>query len=162
MPAQNPRRARRAGPLTPASLIRITPAAFLLGSALLAACAPAPRPLLVEVRDAHTKRPAAGVSVVAQTPSRDHPFSIASLLGQTGPHDARAQTDARGVARLEFMPGRPVRLGVLAPGWDAGFVLFDPDAPGFDASAWHAPGTPPIPGRAGPEFRARAAEPGGR
>jgi len=122
---------------------------------LLGACSASRSTLLVEVRDAATGEPAAGASVVADVPSRNHPFSVASLLGQTGELATRSAADGRGRARVEYLAGRPVRLGVLEPGWDTGFVLLDPDAPGFAAEGdgWISGQTPPIDGARRPEFR---------
>lgn len=130
-------------------------AGVLLGAAmiLLGACSASRSELLVEVRDAATGEPAAGVGVVADVPSRNHPFSVASLLGGTTDIATQAMADAKGRARLEYVDGRPVRLGVLQPGWDPGLVLVDPDATGFDAEAWRSAGVPPIGGARRPEFR---------
>lgn len=110
------------------------------------------RTLIVEVREAKSHQPASDVTVVADVPARDHPLSVASLLGQTGPLSSRASTDVRGVAMVRFVPGRPLRLGVLAPGWTTGLVIVEPDAPGFDPSAWLI-GEPPREGLRTPEYR---------
>lgn len=130
-------------------------AGVALGAALLllGACSASRSALLVEVRDASTGEPAAGVSIVADVPSRNHPFSVASLLGGTKDIATQAIADAAGRARLEYVAGRPVRLGVLEPGWDPGLVLVDPDATGFDAEAWQSAGVPPIDGARRSEFR---------
>lgn len=104
----------------------------------LAACGASTAPLTVEVRDAATHKPASGVTVVADVPSKFHPFSIASMLGQTGPDASHAKTGADGRATVQYIPGRPVRLGVLAPGWDEGFLLIDPEAIDFVPNAWHS------------------------
>ena len=88
-------------------------------------CGPSVQGLRVEVRDAATKEPAAGVTVFADVPSRDHPFSIATLLKQTGPLSWRAKTDEHGVAELKYAEGRPVRVGVLSAGWAVGAVMVD-------------------------------------
>lgn len=119
----------------------------------LAACGASTAPLTVEVRDAATHEPAQGITVVADVPSKFHPFSVGSMLGQTGPDASHAKTDAGGRATVQYIPGRPVRLGVLAPGWDEGFLLIDPEAIDFDPDAWHAaPDLPKIQPRQ-PEYR---------
>ncbi len=106
----------------------------LLASVLLAqGCGPGVRSLSVEVRDAATKEPAAGVTVIADVPNRNHPFSIASLLGQTGEVSTRAVTDQRGRAELSAIQGRPVRISVLAPGWSVGCVECDEDGAWTDS-----------------------------
>ncbi|MCC6322824.1 MAG: hypothetical protein IT438_15480 [Phycisphaerales bacterium] len=73
--------------------------------------------LRVLVADASSQAPIAGAEVIAETPSRDHPFSIQTLFGETGPVRTSASTDSAGVALVEFIPGRPVRIGVIAPGY---------------------------------------------
>lgn len=116
---------------------------ILLGVTLVfPSCGPSTGPLTVQVRDAATLEPAAGVNVVGQTPSRDHPFSIATMLGQTGPNSSSAVTDAQGRATITYIPGRPVRLGLLGEGWDPSIVLIDPSDPAFDAAAWQSCGAP--------------------
>lgn len=99
-------------------------------------CGPDIRSFRVEVRDAITHEPARNVTVFADVPSQDHPFSVASLLGRTGPIDSRAMTNDYGLAELQRIDGRPVRLGVLSAGWAVGEVFINPDAPGFNAQAW--------------------------
>lgn len=119
----------------------------------LAACGPSMSPLTVEVRDAVTHEPAANITVVADVPSRYHPFSIATMLGETGPQAFKAQTDAQGRVVVQYVPGRPVRLGVLQPGWDLGFVLIDPEAVDFVPTAWHfSPELPKVSAHQ-PEYR---------
>jgi hypothetical protein len=124
----------------------------MLGAVLWASgCGPVVRDLRVEVRDAATKQPAAGVNVFADVPSNDHPFSIATLLGQTGPLNWRAMTDELGVAKLRYAQGRPVRVGVLSAGWAVGVVMLErvDDSGG----AWVVPADEQAAGTRVPEFR---------
>lgn len=109
----------------------------LLATSLLASCAPTTTPLDVEVRDRVSHQPAAGVRVFADVPSRDHAFSIASILGTTGPVFLRGVTDEHGRARLAYIAGRPVRLGVLEAGWCPGTILIEPDSALFDSARWY-------------------------
>lgn len=88
---------------------------MMLAGVLLAGCAgPDRSSLRVAVSDAATGAPVADAKVVADTPSRNHPFSISTMLGLTGPESSVAYTDERGVAVVEHAVGRPVRIGVLA------------------------------------------------
>ena len=93
--------------------------------ACVGGCAAPSSVFTVSVRDAQSKSPVAGAVVVADTPNRDHPFSIASILGQAGPLSARATTDAQGRASMAGLDGRPIRIGVFADGRAPAFRLFD-------------------------------------
>lgn len=108
----------------------------LAGAVLAGGCGPTVKPMRVEVRDAATKEPAAGVTVFADVPSKDHPFSIATLLKQTGPLSWRAKTGERGVAELNYAEGRPVRVGVLSAGWAVGVVMVEPESIEFVPGDW--------------------------
>lgn len=87
---------------------------------VLASCAadPAPRGLGVVVRDGATEQPLAGVAVRAEVAAHNHPFSVASMLGATGPHTTEGRTDQSGRAELMYTPGRAVRICAVAPGYD--------------------------------------------
>lgn len=122
-------------------------------SAMLAGCGPTIAPLTIEVRDAATHEPAANITVVADVPSRYHPFSVATILGETSALAFKATTDAQGRAVVQYVPGRPVRLGVLQPGWDLGFVLIDPEAVDFVPTAWHSSRELPKAADHQPEYR---------
>lgn len=76
--------------------------------------------LRIQVQDAASGQPLAGVVVIGETCSRDHPFSVASLVGQTGPRDARAWTGADGRASLTVPTDWPVRVTAVAPGYTLG------------------------------------------
>ncbi len=90
----------------------------IIAAALLVGCAASDNSSLsVEVSDAATGAPVANAKVVADTPSHDHPFSIATMLGLTGPEFSTAFTDDHGRAVVEYATGRPVRIGVLARGY---------------------------------------------
>lgn len=93
---------------------------------LLSGCAASTVDVGVSVRDAVTHEPATGVRVVALVPSNNHPFSIASLLGNTKELQSDGVTDAQGRAVVQRVPGRPLRLSVLSPGWLPGCVDVDP------------------------------------
>jgi hypothetical protein len=103
--------------------------------ATLSCCGPSTAPLGVEIRDAATRAPVAGATVIADVPSRNHPLSVATLLGQTGPKSSRAVTDADGRAGVAYVPDRPVRLTVVPAGGVPESLLWD--APG---DAWRAMG----------------------
>ncbi|MBY0311317.1 MAG: hypothetical protein K2W85_04555 [Phycisphaerales bacterium] len=110
--------------------------------AMLQGCSPTKVTLDVAVRDAITAEPVVGCRVLAETPSKDHPFSIASLLGQTGPFDSSAVTDARGRATLVGLESRALRLGVWPRGGAPRFVLIE-DVGSADAEVWwDVTGTP--------------------
>lgn len=110
--------------------------------AMLQGCSPTKVTLDVAVRDAITAEPVVGCRVLAETPSKDHPFSIASLLGQTGPFDSSAVTDARGRATLVGLESRAVRLGVWPRGESPRFVLVEEPAADGRAAWVHLLGTP--------------------
>jgi hypothetical protein len=92
-------------------------------------------PLEVYLRDAKDGKPVSGATVMAEVPSRDHPFSIATMLGQTQPVTSRATTDSKGVARVKAIAERPVRLGFIGAGHAPGFVLLDPVPSGAAGAA---------------------------
>lgn len=58
-----------------------------------------------------------GAKVQAETAARNHPLSVSSLLGQTGPVTSTGFTDDDGRATLEYLSGRPVRVAALARGY---------------------------------------------
>lgn len=130
-----------------------------LGLAALTAapgCAPAKIPLHIELRDAASASPVIGCRVFAETPSKDHPFSIASILGQTGPAASNATTDARGAAILTGLTGRAVRLVVWPTGEGPRCLLLD-DAQAAEGTSWcDVAGTP---GSAEPLFQLRVLKP---
>ncbi len=72
--------------------------------------------LHVWVRDASTHQPIEGAVVVADTIARDHPFSAATILSQTGPESSRARTDAQGAAVVNMLDDREYRLVIWASG----------------------------------------------
>ncbi len=92
--------------------------AAILAVVPLAGCAgPDVAALSVRVTDSTTGAPMANAKVVADTPSHDHPLSIESMLGQTGPIEKNVYTDEAGVAVVQYAAGRPVRIGVLVRGY---------------------------------------------
>lgn len=108
----------------------------------------------VVVYDVHYNIPIEGVQVIAQTPSRDHPFSIATLLGQTGPFESRGITNDAGCVRLQGVADRSLRITVInrgssvrvpgasAPDWrdfTIGSVWVDLDPRIHDPSQWLLP-----------------------
>lgn len=105
--------------------------AVLLGLFLagLSGCASdKPATLAVRIRDHATQLAAPNTLVIAETPSRNHPFSIASLLGQTKDESSRATTDTEGKAQVTCLINRPLRITLIAEGRDAGFIFIDPHA----------------------------------
>ena len=94
----------------------IAPLAFAI--LLLTGCAgPDIAALSVLVLDQETGEVISGAKVVADTPSHDHPLSVESMLGRTGPILNTAYTDSSGETVVEYAAGRPVRIGVLARGY---------------------------------------------
>ena len=90
-------------------------------------CASAkPVALDVHIRDAVTHDPISGALVVGDTPSQDHPFSVASLLGETGPLASRADSDLAGKARIEGLMDRPLRITIIVQQRAPRFILLDP------------------------------------
>jgi hypothetical protein len=93
--------------------LALTLAAIALG--LPACSSPSMQPLMVTVTDAATHSPVHAAEVIADVPSKDHPFSVNSIFGLTGPLSNSAFTDERGIATVNYATGRPVRITVLAP-----------------------------------------------
>ncbi len=128
--------ARTLSPRMPASRTPILNAALarlafaLLALTLLAqlgACASEETcSLRVQVRRGPDHQPVHVAVVFAETPSRDHPFSVASLLGHTGPQSSTEVLDERGVAIITCPRERPLRLGVMTHDWGPGFVFLNP------------------------------------
>lgn len=98
----------------------------VLAGAVLPACAAPRASLSLEARDAATRAPAAGLTLFAETPSNNHPFSISSLLGQTEAESQRLTTDGAGAASVSVPDGRPLRLTILPPGGEPQTLLIDP------------------------------------
>lgn len=73
--------------------------------------------IAIRVTDPTSGTAISGAAIGADVPNRDHPFSVATLLGQTKPKHERARTDAGGRAVLEGLVGRPLRLTVFAQGF---------------------------------------------
>ena len=118
--------------------------------AVMAGCA---SPLGVQVRDGRTHEPIGGATVVAAVPSRDHPQSVATLLGRTAPRTTRSTTDAQGRAILSYIEDRPLRLIVMAQGLVPADRMFEADDGWFGGEEWTAletgdPGGRPIEVRA--------------
>lgn len=82
--------------------------------------------LRVQVRRGAEHQPVYPAVIFAETPSRDHPFSIASLLGQTGAKSTTELPDESGEAVITIPRDRPLRLGVMTHDWGPGFVFLDP------------------------------------
>lgn len=72
-------------------------------------------PLTVTVTEANGGEPVPMAKVLAEVPSKDHPFSVQTIFGETGPLSHSAFTNSDGVAVVQYAVGRPVRVGVLAP-----------------------------------------------
>lgn len=113
-------------------------------------CGSSASPLALQVRDRATGEPARRVLVIADVPNRNHPFSVASLLGQTRELSTRERTDDAGRVVLSFVPGRVVRLSVLEQGWGGGTVLIDPQT--IEPGAWFAQEDPVAGDKLQPEF----------
>ncbi len=111
--------------------------------------------LLVFVRDRDTMRPIQGAAVAVETASRDHPFSAASILGQTGPDDSRATTNEHGEVRLTWLEGREFRVVIWTPGRSP--AVLGPVTLNGASGAWLDPALPP--GTADPGVQARIHTP---
>lgn len=123
-----------------AARLAVLALALLALAVLCSGCASEPMStLLVHVRSGPDGQPLQGAMVLAETPSRDHPFSVESLLGQTGPRSDSALTDSQGAAAVHCPRERPVRIGIITPAGVASFTLLDPH-PGLTgiASDWTA------------------------
>lgn len=90
---------------------------------------------MVEVRRSDTHEPVVGALMIAQSSAKDHPLSVDSILGKTGPLESRGMTGADGRATVEIVEDRYVRIGVVAPQAGAAMAFA-----GFDASdaRWNA------------------------
>lgn len=94
--------------------------------------------LRVRVLEGKTLEPVVGARVIAETPSQDHPFSVRTILGETGPIRSTAETNRAGEALVLYHPGRPVRIGAILPGYPVtmqlceepwkGMTVLTPDA----------------------------------
>jgi hypothetical protein len=110
------------------------------------------------VRDRATQSPVADAAVALETASRDHAFSAASILGQTGPESAQGRTDAEGAITLSTLHGREFRVVVWAAGRAP--VIFTPAAINASEGAWIDPELPPQ--QADPGVEVRVEEGSGR
>ncbi|MFN7021556.1 MAG: hypothetical protein ACK4WH_09550 [Phycisphaerales bacterium] len=91
---------------------------LVLALVMVTACSSDPSAQLrVRVLDGQTLDAVVGAVVIAETPSQDHPFSVRTLLGETGPIRSTAETNQAGEALVLFCPGRPVRIGAVMPGY---------------------------------------------
>lgn len=70
----------------------------------------------VFVRDSTSHEPIPGAAISAETSSRDHPFSAASILYQAGPETSRGRTDEKGSAVVSVLDEREFRVVVWVPG----------------------------------------------
>ncbi len=72
--------------------------------------------VVVSVRDAATHEPVRGAHCAAETLSRNHPFSVASIMWQTMDSESTGQTDGSGSVRLVVLADRQYRLQVWPRG----------------------------------------------
>lgn len=117
--------------------------AVCLSLAALSGCGgPASVAAVVSVRDAESAQPVVGATLVVQSKSRDHPLSIDTILGRTGPAEHRRTTDELGMARITLIEGRLTRISVLPSdrgsretdsARELAFVNIEPEAPGIEA-----------------------------
>lgn len=102
----------------------------LAAAGATAGCQSAPlAPVQVQVLDPSRGEPIHDAAVFAESLARDHPFSIATLLGQTGARRDEGRTDDAGRVQLTFIADRPLRIGILAPGYAPLIRLLDPAPP---------------------------------
>lgn len=108
------------------------PLAMLLALAawaLLSACGPSTSPLTLELRTADTHTPIAGAAIDADSLALGSSLQVSDivddLMGRRAAFSDRGMTDARGVARLEHVPDRALRITVITPGIDPAFALVD-------------------------------------
>lgn len=95
----------------------------------------------VFVRDSASLVPIEGAAISAESTSRDHPFSAASVLKQTGPESSRATTDAHGSAMVSVLAEREYRIVVWAPGRAP--VVFGPSQLMAGPGVWMDADLPP-------------------
>lgn len=125
-------------------------AVSVLVAMMLGACGVDTSAIVVRVRDARTHEPAANVLVFADVPNKNHPLSVATLLGKTKSVSATGRTDANGRVELVYAPGRVVRLSVMDPHWIGGAVLIDPET--VELGKWFAIDQPMPSDRGTPEY----------
>jgi hypothetical protein len=101
------------------------------GSLCLAACGPSTSPLTIELRTADTHAPIVNAAVEADSLALGLSLQtgdiVDDLMGRRVAFSDRAATNATGQARLTYIPGRAVRVMILAPGADPQFLLLDQD-----------------------------------
>ena len=97
----------------------------------LPSCGPSTSPLIIQLRTADTHAPIPNAAVEADSlalgPSLQFGDIIDDLKGRRAAFSARAMTDEHGTARMEHIPGRAIRVTVLAPGVPGLFLLVDQD-----------------------------------
>jgi hypothetical protein len=111
----------------------------VLFCAILSACGPSTAPLLLELRTADTHAPIANAAVEADSlalgPSLQGSDIVDELLGRRVAFSDRGMTDATGVARLEHIPDRALRITVLATNRPLSTFLHRP-SPTVAAGDW--------------------------
>ena len=99
----------------------------VLLSAILSACGPSISPLTLELRTADTHAPIANAAIAADSlalgPSLQASDIVDELMGRRVAFSSKSITNEAGLAPLEAIPGRAVRITLIAPGRTPGFRL---------------------------------------
>ncbi len=121
---------------------------------LVAGCGPSTSALTVELRAAETHAPIVGAAVAADSlafgPSLAVGDVVDDLMGRRAAFSDRARTDAMGLARLEHIADRAIRVMVIGTDLAQMCVLVD-QSPTSTPTAWM-----PIAGSSLMEFRVAA------
>lgn len=108
-------------------------------------------PIVLSVRDAATHRPVPGARCAAETFSRNHPFSIASIMWQTMDSASVGTTDGAGSTRLVVPADRHFRLQIWPRGGPP-VVFFHAEPAPLPMGVWMRADLPP---GSGPGIEAR-------
>lgn len=98
--------------------------------------------IIVSVRDWATKRPIADALVAAETQSRNHPFSVASIMWKTMDSASTGRTDDAGSVRLKVLADRHYRLRIWPRG-GAPVVFFHAEPSPLPMGEWMSAELPP-------------------
>ena len=98
--------------------------------------------IIVSVRNAETHEPVRDAQCAAETLSRNHPFSIASIMWQTMDSASTGTTDETGTARLTVLADRHYRLRIWPRG-GAPVVFFHAEPSPLPMGVWLKADLPP-------------------
>jgi len=145
---------------------RIVVGAIAVCVTCLAACGPSTAPLTLELRAADTHAPIGGAAVAVDSlalgPSLAAPDIVDELMGRRVAFTDRATTDASGVARLDHIADRALRVTIITQGVAPMFALLEQSL-GDTPTPWVPMATSPMVEYrvAVPEIRAERRKPPG-